>query len=133
MKPTVLLVDDEAGVRSALSGVLRDEGFTRIAGTGSAEPDLADVRAIDAFFDRERPEYVFLTAGRTAGIGGNQRFPADLMIDNLTIASHVIPAAWRAGAKKLLYLSSSCTYPKLAPQPLEPSAFWTGPVEPTSA
>jgi GDP-L-fucose synthase len=118
---------------AALTRILREEGYTAIAGAGSAEPDPHNQSAIDAFFDRERPEYVFLLAGRTAGIGGNQRFPADLMIDNLTIASHVIPAAWRAGARKLLYLSSSCTYPKLAPQPLEPGAFWTGPVEPTSA
>ena len=118
---------------TALTRVLRDEGFTAIVGTDAIEPDLVNQGAVDAFFERERPEYVFLLAGRTAGIGGNQRFPADLMIETLTIASHVIPAAWRAGVRKLLYLSSSCTYPKLAPQPLEPSAFWTGPVEPTSA
>jgi GDP-L-fucose synthase len=96
-------------------------------------PDLSDSGAVDRFFARARPEFVFLVAGKTAGIVGNQRFPADLTADNLAIAAHVIPAAWQHRVTKLLYLSSSCTYPKLAPQPLEVSTIGSGPLEPTSA
>ena len=109
------------------------QGFGALVGVGDEEPDLGDRAAVERFFDSVRPEYVFVAAGRTAGIGGNERFPADLMLDNLLIAGHVIPAAWRSGSKKLLYLSSSCTYPKLAPQPLQPVALWSGPLESTSA
>jgi GDP-L-fucose synthase len=111
---------------------LRVSGFGRLVGE-TDEPDLLDAAAVESFFARARPEYVFVTAGQTAGIVGNERFPADLMLNNLVIASHVIPAAWRHGAKKLLYLSSSCTYPKAAPHPLSVASLWTGPLEPTSA
>jgi GDP-L-fucose synthase len=97
------------------------------------EPDLRDASAVEHFFADRRPEYVFVTAGKTAGIVGNTQAPADLMTDNLLVATHVIPAAWRHGVKHLLYLTSSCTYPKHAPQPLNPDTLWTGPLEPTSA
>jgi GDP-L-fucose synthase len=97
------------------------------------DPAFDDPFAVASFFERHRPQYVFVTAGKVAGIAGNQQFPADLMIDNLTIAAHVLPAAWRAGVKKLLYLASSCTYPKLAAQPLQVSSLWSGALEPTSA
>jgi len=107
---------------SGCSGVIADR-----------EPDFGDRAAVDAFFARTAPEYVFVAAGMTAGIGGNERFPADLMLDNLLVASHVVPAAWRSGAKKLLYLSSSCTYPRQAPQPMKVGSLWTGELEATSA
>jgi GDP-L-fucose synthase len=103
------------------------------AATGSGDPDFADPSAVDRFFAETRPEFVFVAAGRTAGIAGNQQAPADLMLDNLLVASHLLPAARRYGVKKLLYLSSSCTYPRLAPQPMAPESLWTGPLEPTSA
>jgi GDP-L-fucose synthase len=122
-----------AGGRGPVGHAIR----RRLAAEGiradDAEPDLTDGRAVEQFFDRTRPEYVFVAAGKTAGIDGNQRQPADLMIDNLLVAAHVIPAAARVGVKKLLYLSSSCTYPKLAPQPLQAASLWTGPLEPTSS
>lgn len=102
-------------------------------GLGREEPDLRDPTAVDRFFAAARPDQVFVVAGRQAGIAGNQAHPADLMIDSLRIATSVIPAAARHGTKKLLYLASSCTYPKAAPQPFQPGALWTGPVEPTSA
>jgi GDP-L-fucose synthase len=117
----------------ALPGRLRAQGFTNVVGAGDEEPDLRDRSAVDDFFARARPEYVFLAAGKTAGIIGNQRFPADLMLDNLLIASTVIPAAWAHGVRKLLYLSSSCTYPRAAAQPLDVSSLWSGALEPTSA
>lgn len=104
-----------------------------VVGADDEEPDLTNRGAVDHFFEDARPTHVFVAAGRTAGIGGNLAFPADLMLDNLLVGTHVIPAAWRAGVQKLLYLSSSCTYPKHAPSPWAPSSLWTGPVEPTSA
>ena len=97
------------------------------------DPPFEDPAAVDRFFRDARPEYVFLVAGKTAGIRGNQECPADLMADNTLVAAHVIPAAWRHGVKKLLYLASSCIYPKLAPQPLSVGALWSGALEPTSA
>jgi GDP-L-fucose synthase len=96
------------------------------------EPDLMDRAAVERFFSSTRPDIVFLAAGKTAGIAGNQKTPADLMLDNLLSGTHVISSAWNAGVKRLLYLASSCIYPKSAPQPFNPSSLWTGPVEPTS-
>ena len=116
---------------SAIASRLRAQGFAGLV--QEAEPDLRGCGAVNGFFERVRPEYVFVAAGQTAGIAGNQRFPADLMIDNLLIASHLIPTAWRCGVKKLLYLASSCAYPKLAPQPLQVASLWTGTLEPSSA
>jgi GDP-L-fucose synthase len=97
------------------------------------EPDPTDPASVERFYDRHRPEYVFVAAGRTAGIGGNLAHPADLMTDNLLVAAHLIPAAARQGVAKLLYLASSCIYPKEGPYPLQTSALWSGPLEPTSA
>jgi GDP-L-fucose synthase len=96
------------------------------------EPDPVDAAAVEEFFGKMRPEYVFLAAGKNAGIGGNTARPADLMIDNLLVAGHVIPAASRFGVRKLLYLASSCAYPKDAPHPLRTASLWTGRLEPTS-
>ena len=118
-------------VGAALVRRLRAAGVTSLAGVDD-EPDLRDAAAVDRFFAAARPEYVVVAAGKTAGIAGNQAHPADLMIDNLVIAANVIPSAWRHGTTKLLYLASSCVYPKLAPQPLGVASLWTGVVEPTS-
>jgi GDP-L-fucose synthase len=119
-------------VGAALLRQLRGHGFTNIVDPAN-EPALGDRIEVEAFVQREKPSTVFVAAGRTAGIAGNQRFPADLMLDNLLVATHVIPAVVRAGVQRLLYLSSSCTYPKAAPHPLSPDSLWTGPLEPTSA
>ncbi len=97
------------------------------------QPDWGDFRAVDSFLAKTRADHVIVVAGRTAGIAGNQLYPADLMLDNMLVAAHLIPGAWRHGAKKLLYLGSSCTYPRNAPQPFTADSLWTGPVEPTSA
>lgn len=115
----------------ALRRRLAERQFTAVVDVG--EPDPSDPPAVDRFFDETRPEYVFVAAGKTAGIGGNTARPADLMIDNLVVAAHLIPAAARHRVRKLLYLASSCTYPKDAPHPLRTSSLWTGPLEPTSA
>jgi GDP-L-fucose synthase len=87
---------------------------------------------VDAFFARTAPGVVFLVAGRSAGISANQRQPADLMLDNLLVQTIVMRAAHRFGVRKLLYLSSACTYPRECPQPMRPEQLGTGPVEPTS-
>lgn len=119
-------------IGAALLRRLRQQGYTNLVDPQD-EPSHQDPERVDTFIARVKPSVVFVAAGRTAGIAGNQQFPADLMLDNLLVASHVIPAAWRAGASRLLYLSSSCTYPKAAPQPLNADSLWTGALEPTSA
>jgi GDP-L-fucose synthase len=97
------------------------------------QPDWSDADDVDAFVAVCRPEHVVVAAGRTAGIAGNQRCPADIMLDNLLVAAHVLPAARRHGVRKLLYLASSCTYPREAVEPFRTDALWTGPLEETSA
>jgi GDP-L-fucose synthase len=129
----VFVAGGQTLIGAALLRRLTAQGHTHIVGAGCEEPDPADDGAVERFFEAARPEFVFVAAGRTAGIGGNLQFPVDLMTDNLTIAGNLIPAAWRARVRKLVYLSSSCTYPKHAPQPLQVSSLWTGPLEPTSA
>lgn len=105
----------------------------RLVGDPEDEPDYSDRAAVRKFFKQVQPACVYVTAGKSAGIAGNQRSPADLMRDNLDVAAHLLPAAAEAGVRKLLYLATSCVYPKHAPQPMHPDALWTGPLEPTSA
>ena len=117
---------------SAIVRRLDAQRFEGLVGRGPGEPDLRSLPAVDEFFARHGPS-TSSSAGAQAGIGGNQRHPADLMIDNLRVATSVIPAASRHGTAKLVFLGSSCIYPKFASQPFEPGSLWTGPVEPTSA
>lgn len=116
-------------IGAALLDLLRERGQAVVE---SAEPDLTDAVAVEEFFAGERPEYVFLAAGKSGGIGLNRSRPADLMLDNLLIAANVIPAAHRHGVRKLLYLASSCAYPRAAPQPMQVESLGTGPMEATS-
>lgn len=97
-----------------------------------AELDLTDRSAVLAFFEQERPEYVFLAAAKVGGIHANATFPADFLRDNSRIQNNVFEAAQRSGVHKLLFLGSSCIYPKLAPQPLRESYLLSGPLEPTN-
>jgi GDP-L-fucose synthase len=117
----------------ALHEVLRDAGFRNVVGAPPDEPDLTDAGQVAAFFAEARPEYVFLVAGQSGGIGLNQARPADLMLDNLLVTVHVLRESQRHGVRKLLYLASSCGYPRSAPQPLRVESLMTGPLEPTSA
>src|SRR5215210_3877204 len=123
-----------AGAQTLAGGALLKRlavrGFTRVIRNG--DPDFSDRRSVADFFERHRPEFVFVTAGKVAGIAGNQRSPADLMLDNLFTATNVIPAAWDAQVRKLLYLASSCVYPKAAAQPFNVASIGTGPMESTS-
>jgi GDP-L-fucose synthase len=94
--------------------------------------DLRDQSAVERWFDEQRPEAVFLAAARVGGIHENDTHPGDFLYDNLAIATHVIAAARRSGVAKLMFLGSSCIYPRLAPQPMPESCLLTGPLEPTN-
>lgn len=118
---------------TALLDLLPELGFENLPGIGPDEPELTDPGEVDLFFADVRPEYVFLVGGKSGGIGLNRARPADLMLDNLRTVTNVLHAAHRYGVRKLLYLASSCAYPKHAPQPLRVESLGTGPVEPTSA
>ncbi len=118
-------------VGSALVRRLAKEDVRLVVRT-HAELDLADRRAVDAFFSEERPDYVFLAAARVGGIVANDTRSGDFIRDNLLIQTHVIDAAHRFESKKLCFLGSSCIYPKLAPQPIPEEALLTGPLEPTN-
>lgn len=96
------------------------------------ELDLTNQAATDSFFESEKPEYVFLAAAKVGGIFANNTYPAEFIRDNLAIQSNVIHAAWRNGVSRLLFLGSSCIYPKLAPQPLKEECLLGGPLEPTN-
>lgn len=103
-----------------------------LVGHGDAEPNLTQATDVDQFFADVQPDYVFLTAGESGGILANQRYPAQLMLNNLLVECHVIESAHRHNVTKLLYLASSCSYPKLASQPMSVEALLTGPLEPTN-
>jgi GDP-L-fucose synthase len=117
---------------SAILRRLKSEGFENIVTRTHSELDLTRQAETDAFFAAERPEYVFLAAAKVGGILANNTRRADFIRDNLLIQTHAIDAAWRNGAKKLLFLGSSCIYPKLAPQPMQESALLSGYLEPTN-
>ena len=97
-----------------------------------SELDLRDQAAVNQFFLEHRPEFVFLSAAKVGGILANSTHPAEFLHDNLAIQTNVIHAAWRYGAKKLLFFGSSCIYPRLAPQPIKEEYLLTGPLEPTN-
>jgi GDP-L-fucose synthase len=119
-------------VGSAIVRRLRAEGFAEIITRSREELELTDQGTVEGFFARERPEYVFLAAARVGGILANSTYPADFIRENLLIQTHVIDAAYRYGVKMLLFLGSSCVYPKYAPQPMKEEYLLTGPLEPTN-
>jgi GDP-L-fucose synthase len=119
-------------VGSAIWRKLQADGYGRLLVRTSSELDLRDYRRTFEFFAEERPEYVFLAAAKVGGIAANNEFPAEFIRDNLLIQTNVIEAAYRTGVKKLLFLGSTCIYPKMAPQPLREADLLTGPLEPTN-
>lgn len=119
-------------VGSALWRHLVERGHTGLIGRTSSELDLRDREAVDAFFDAEKPEYVVLAAAKVGGIVANNTYPADFISDNLRIQVNVLDAAARTGVQRLLFLGSSCIYPKHAPQPIPESSLLTGPLESTN-
>ena len=119
-------------VGSAILRGLRRDGFDNIIFRKSAELDLRDQAAVNEFFRKERPEYVFLAAAKVGGIMANNVYRADFLYENLMIQTNVIHAAYKNEVKKLMFLGSSCIYPKLAPQPLTEDSLLTGLLEPTN-
>lgn len=120
-------------VGGALVRALDRAGYARVVTVGRETLDLREQADVRAWFERERPEVVFLAAGRVGGIVANDTYPADFARDNLLIATNVIDAAWRSGARKLVNFASSCMYPRLCEQPMREEMLLTGPLEPTNA
>lgn len=119
-------------VGSALWRVLQRQGFRHLIGHSHAELDLLDAAAVQRFYKTEQPEYVFIAAARVGGILANHTRPAEFLYENLQIQNHLIHGAHQTGVKKLLFLGSSCIYPKHAPQPLREEHLLTAPLEPTN-
>lgn len=119
-------------VGSAIVRSLQKQGFTNILYKTSGELDLRDKAQVDSFFQEEKPDYVFLAAAKVGGIVANNEYRADFIRDNLLIQLNIIDGAYRNGVEKLLFLGSTCIYPKLAPQPLKEEYLLTGELEPTN-
>lgn len=119
-------------VGSAIVRNLEARGYTNLVTRTHAELDLTDAAATDSFFAAEKPEYVFLAAAKVGGIVANNSYPAEFIRDNLVIQANVIHSAWKHGVTRLMFLGSSCIYPKMAPQPMREDCLLTGPLEPTN-
>ena len=119
-------------VGSALMRSLQARGFGNLVTRTHAELDLADQSAVERFFGEERPEYVFLAAAKVGGILANNTYPAEFIRENLAIETNVVHWAWRSGVRRMLFLGSSCIYPRMAPQPIKESSLLTGPLEATN-
>jgi GDP-L-fucose synthase len=117
---------------SAILRQLRRAGHANLLLRRHAELELSDARAVSAFFERERPEYVFLAAAKVGGILANDTYPADFIRENLAVQLNVLHEAWRAGVKRLLFLGSSCIYPRDCPQPMKEEYLLSGPLESTN-
>lgn len=119
-------------VGSAIVRALKQQGYERIVTRTHAELDLTDQAAVRAFFETEKPDQVYLAAAKVGGIHANNTFPAEFIYQNLMMEANVIHQAWCAGVKKLLFLGSSCIYPRLAEQPMREDALLTSTLEPTN-
>lgn len=119
-------------VGSSIVRTLQQQGQTNIVTRTHAELDLVNQAAVHAFFESEKPDQVYLAAAKVGGIHANNTYPAEFIYQNLMVEANVIHEAWRAGTRKLLFLGSSCIYPKLAPQPMREDALLTAPLEPTN-
>ena len=119
-------------VGSAIVRALQQKGFTNLVFRSSAELDLRNQAAVNGFMEKEKPAYIFLSAGKVGGIVANNTFRADFLYDNLMIAANIMHAAHLNKVTKLLYLGSSCIYPKMAPQPIKESYILTGELENTN-
>lgn len=119
-------------VGSAIVRELQRQGYENIIFRTHAELDLCRQADVEKFFAEEKPEYVFLAAAKVGGIGANSKFPADFMYSNMMVEMNVITAAWKNSCKKLLFLGSSCIYPKFAPQPMKEDCLLTSALEPTN-
>ena len=118
-------------VGSAIVRNLESKNYNNIFWVRRQNCDLTNKVQVNAYFEQAKPEYVFLAAAKVGGILGNKKYPADFIYDNLMIQINVIDAAYRHGVKKLVFLGSSCIYPKMAKQPITEDQLMTGPLEPT--
>ena len=134
MKPTdkIYVAGHNGLVGSAVVRLLKSRGFSNLLTRSRSEVDLRDQQAVRDLFSHEKPEVAVLAAARVGGIKANIDAPVEFLIENLQIQNNVIRAAHKAGARKLLFLGSSCIYPKFAPQPIPESALLSGPLEPTN-
>lgn len=119
-------------VGSAILRELKSQGYDNIVTRSHSQLDLTRQEEVEEFFQAEVPNYVFLAAAKVGGIGANSAYPADFMWENMMIEMNVIHSAWKTGVKKLLFLGSSCIYPKLAPQPIRENCLLTSSLEPTN-
>ena len=119
-------------VGSAIRRKLQEKGYTNLLLSDIYDFDLQQQAEVESFFEKERPEYTFLAAARVGGIWANKTYPAEFIYSNLSIEVNVIHAAYKYGVKKLLFLGSSCIYPRLAPQPMKEDSLLTSPLEPTN-
>ena len=119
-------------VGSAIVRNLKKKGYTNIIGKTHSELNLTNQADVGKFFNEEKPEYVFLAAAKVGGIGANSEFPADFIMENEIIQCNIIKFAQKNNVKKLMFLGSSCIYPKLCPQPIKEESLLTGPLEPTN-
>jgi len=132
MNPRIFVAGHRGMVGGAIERLLRAQGHTDIVTRSHSELDLTNQAQVRAFFDEVRPQQVYLAAAKVGGIHANNVFPAEFIYVNLMIEANVIHEAWRAGVERLLFLGSSCIYPKLAPQPMSESALLTGKLEATN-
>jgi GDP-L-fucose synthase len=117
---------------SAIVRKLKKEGYENLLLRTSSELDLRDQPSVKTFFEEEQPEYVFLAAAKVGGINANNTYPGTFLYDNLCIQNNVIHESYKSGVKKLLFLGSSCIYPKNAPQPIKEEYLLSGYLEPTN-
>ncbi|MBA3834016.1 MAG: GDP-L-fucose synthase [Chthoniobacterales bacterium] len=129
---SIFLAGHRGLVGSAILRKLQSDGFTRVLTRPRTELDLTNSRAVDQFFAQEKPAIVVLAAAKVGGIKANNELPVEFLLANLQIQNNLIRAAYEQGARKLLFLGSSCIYPKFAPQPIPESALLGGPLEPTN-
>mgnify|MGYP000128950974 CR=1 FL=1 len=128
----IFIAGHKGMVGSAITRQLKQQGYRNFLEVSRNELDLVNQAEVERFFDKNRPDYVFLAAAKVGGIHANNEFPAEFIYQNLMIESNVIHSAYMTGVKRLLFLGSSCIYPKLASQPMEESSLLTGGLEPTN-
>ncbi|HYR21549.1 MAG TPA: GDP-L-fucose synthase [Chthoniobacterales bacterium] len=128
----IFIAGHQGMVGSALTRALEASGFTNLIKRDRSQLDLGDAPAVTRFFAKEQPQVVIFAAAKVGGIKANSDQPVEFLLENLRVQNNVIAAAHENGARKLLFLGSSCIYPKLAPQPIPESALLTGPLEPTN-
>ena len=130
--PKIYVAGHRGMVGGAIVRTLQADGFNNIVARTHSELDLTNQEAVNAFFKEERPDQVYLAASKVGGIHANNTYPAEFIYQNLMIEANVIHAAWKHGVQKILFLGSSCIYPKLAEQPMREDALLTATLEPTN-